>query len=71
MLGGAIDATERSPRETVFDEGGERLTETVVLAKRYPEARVIYTSGSSSVRRRDVNRGAAGQNTHGADGDRA
>ena len=34
--------------QTVFDEGGERVTEAVVLAKRYPQARVVYTSGSSS-----------------------
>ena len=49
VLGGAIDSGVSEARgQTVFDEGGERLTETVVLAKRYPEARVIYTSGSSS-----------------------
>ena len=49
MLGGAIDSeVSEARRETVFDEGGERLTEAVVLAKRYPQARVVYTSGSSS-----------------------
>jgi uncharacterized SAM-binding protein YcdF (DUF218 family) len=49
VLGGAIDSEVSEARgETVFDEGGERLTEAVVLAKRYPEARVVYTSGSSS-----------------------
>jgi uncharacterized SAM-binding protein YcdF (DUF218 family) len=49
VLGGAIDdGTSQARRETVFDEGGERLTEAVVLAKRFPQARVVYTSGSSS-----------------------
>ena len=49
MLGGAIDdGVSKARQETVFDEGGERLTEAVVLAKRYPQARVVYTSGSSS-----------------------
>jgi uncharacterized SAM-binding protein YcdF (DUF218 family) len=49
VLGGAIDdQTSAARQETVFDEGGERLTEAVILAKRYPQARVVYTSGSSS-----------------------
>jgi uncharacterized SAM-binding protein YcdF (DUF218 family) len=49
VLGGAInDGMSQARQETVFDEGGERLTEAVVLAKRYPQARVVYTSGSSS-----------------------
>ena len=49
MLGGAIDDQVSAARgETIFDEGGERLTEAVVLAKRYPQARVVYTGGSAS-----------------------
>jgi uncharacterized SAM-binding protein YcdF (DUF218 family) len=49
VLGGAINDPASAARgQTIFDEGGERLTEAVVLAKRYPEARVVYTSGSSS-----------------------
>jgi uncharacterized SAM-binding protein YcdF (DUF218 family) len=49
VLGGAInDGVSKARGETVFDEGGERLTEAVILAKRYPQARVVYTSGSSS-----------------------
>ena len=55
MLGGAINDPASAARgETIFDEGGERLTEAVVLAKRYPQARVVYTSGSDSSFRRDV-----------------
>jgi uncharacterized SAM-binding protein YcdF (DUF218 family) len=49
VLGGAInDPVSQARQETVFDEGGERVTEAVVLAKRYPQARIVYTSGSSS-----------------------
>jgi uncharacterized SAM-binding protein YcdF (DUF218 family) len=49
VLGGAInDRVSQARQETVFDEGGERLTEAVVLAKRYPQARVVYTGGSAS-----------------------
>jgi uncharacterized SAM-binding protein YcdF (DUF218 family) len=50
VLGGAIDDGVSAARgETVFDEGGERLTEAVILAKRYPQARVVYTGGSGSL----------------------
>jgi uncharacterized SAM-binding protein YcdF (DUF218 family) len=49
VLGGAInDPISQARQQTIFNEGGERLTEAVVLAKRYPQARVVYTSGSSS-----------------------
>jgi uncharacterized SAM-binding protein YcdF (DUF218 family) len=50
VLGGAIDdVTSTAHGQTVFNEGGERVTEAVILAKRYPQARVVYTSGSNSV----------------------
>ena len=50
VLGGAIDdGVSRARGQTVFDEDGERLTEAVVLAKRFPQARVVYTSGSNSM----------------------
>ncbi len=49
VLGGAInDQVSAARQETVFDEGGERVTEAVILAKRYPQARVVYTGGSAS-----------------------
>jgi uncharacterized SAM-binding protein YcdF (DUF218 family) len=49
VLGGAIDDTTSAARgQTVFDEGGERITEAVILAKRYPEARIVYTGGTAS-----------------------
>ena len=50
VLGGAIDDPVSEARgQTVFDEGGERVTEAVILAKRYPQARVVYTSGTNSM----------------------
>jgi uncharacterized SAM-binding protein YcdF (DUF218 family) len=49
VLGGAIDDFTSAARgQVVFDEGGERLTEAVILAKRYPEARIVYTGGTAS-----------------------
>lgn len=49
VLGGAIDDVTSAARgQTIFDEGGERITEAVILAKRYPKARVIYTGGTAS-----------------------
>jgi len=50
VLGGAInDSLSAARGETVFDEGGERITEAVILAKRFPDARIVYTSGTNSV----------------------
>ena len=50
MLGGGLDDVASAARgQTVFDEGGERLTEAVLLAKRYPQARIVYTGGSGSL----------------------
>ncbi len=50
VLGGAIDDMASAARgQTVFDERGERLTEAVILAKRYPQARIVYTGGSASL----------------------
>lgn len=49
VLGGAIDDVTSAARgQTIFDEGGERITEAVILAKRYPKARVVYTGGTAS-----------------------
>jgi uncharacterized SAM-binding protein YcdF (DUF218 family) len=50
VLGGGLDDEASATRgQTVFNEGGERLTEAVLLAKRYPGARIIYTGGSASL----------------------
>jgi len=50
VLGGAIDdATSAARGQTIFDEGGARITEAVILAKRYPQARIVYTGGTASL----------------------
>jgi uncharacterized SAM-binding protein YcdF (DUF218 family) len=50
VLGGAIDDAASAARgQTIFDEGGARITEAVILAKRYPQARVVYTGGTASL----------------------
>jgi uncharacterized SAM-binding protein YcdF (DUF218 family) len=50
VLGGSIDDEASDARgQTTFDEGGARLTEAVILAKRYPDAKVVYTGGSGSL----------------------
>lgn len=53
VLGGAIDDDISLARgQTTFDEGAERLTQAVVLARRFPSARIVYTGGSNSLRGR-------------------
>jgi len=50
VLGGAIDdLASRARGQLVCDEGCERITDAVILAKRYPEARVVYTGGTASL----------------------
>ncbi|HEX9167547.1 MAG TPA: YdcF family protein [Roseiarcus sp.] len=50
VLGGAVsDSLSAARGQTIFDEGGERITEAVILAKRFPAARVIYTGGTNSL----------------------
>jgi uncharacterized SAM-binding protein YcdF (DUF218 family) len=50
ILGGAIDDEISAARgQTTFDEGAARLTEAVILARRYPAARLLYTGGSASL----------------------
>jgi uncharacterized SAM-binding protein YcdF (DUF218 family) len=50
VLGGAIDDEASAARgQTVFDEGGARLTEAAILARRFPDARLVYTGGSAAL----------------------
>ena len=49
VLGGAINGPISQARgQTAFDQG-ERITEAVLLAKRFPKARVIFTGGTGSL----------------------
>lgn len=47
VLGGSVDDTVSPARGTAaINEAAERLTEAVALARRYPQARVVFSGGS-------------------------
>lgn len=49
ILGGSIKGDESATRgEASFDEG-ERVVDAAMLARRYPEARVVFTGGNGSL----------------------
>ena len=50
ILGGAIDEEASAARgQTILDEGASRLTEAAILARRFPDARLVYAGGSASL----------------------
>jgi uncharacterized SAM-binding protein YcdF (DUF218 family) len=50
ILGGAEDARSDPPRELAgLNEAAERVTEAVVLARRFPDARVVFAGGSAAM----------------------
>jgi uncharacterized SAM-binding protein YcdF (DUF218 family) len=50
VLGGALDGEASAARgQPVLNDSGERLTAAVTLARAHPEARLIFSGGSSSV----------------------
>jgi uncharacterized SAM-binding protein YcdF (DUF218 family) len=50
VLGGAVEPDLSAVRGVPSLNGAaERMTETVVLARRYPQARVVFTGGSATV----------------------
>ena len=54
VLGGVIDPYRSEIRQTPVIGGAvERITISANLAKKYPEARLIYTGGSGSLRHQD------------------
>ncbi|MBG0809814.1 YdcF family protein [Methylosinus sp. H3A] len=51
VLGGAFDENISMARGGVaFNDSAERLTATVELSRRYPQARILFSGGSSSLR---------------------
>ncbi|WP_246094134.1 MULTISPECIES: YdcF family protein [Mesorhizobium] len=50
LLGGAVDTHISSDRYTLaINEAGERLTATVDLSRRYPDARIFLSGGSGHI----------------------
>jgi uncharacterized SAM-binding protein YcdF (DUF218 family) len=50
ILGGAEDARANPPRELAgLNEAAERMTEAVALARRFPDARLVFTGGSAAL----------------------
>jgi uncharacterized SAM-binding protein YcdF (DUF218 family) len=55
VLGGAIDdRLGRARHQVILDEGAARLTESVALSRRFPQARLVYTGGSNSLTESDT-----------------
>lgn len=50
VLGGAVDGTISEARGAVeINSAAERMTEAVALARRFPEAKIVFTGGSGSM----------------------
>ncbi len=50
VLGGAIDVLVSAARpEAALNDAGERMMEAVALARRYPDAKVVFTGGSAEL----------------------
>jgi len=50
VLGGAISPDVSAARDTIaLDEAAERITVTAELARRYPNARIIFSGGSNAL----------------------
>ena len=50
VLGGAIvDELGQARHQISFGEGAGRLVEAAILARRYPDAKVVYTGGGNSL----------------------
>jgi uncharacterized SAM-binding protein YcdF (DUF218 family) len=50
LLGGAVDARLSKERgQVALNDAAERITETVALARRHPQARVLITGGDGSL----------------------
>ena len=59
VLGGGEDARVTHHRQTpTLNDAGERLTEAMSLARRFPAARIVFTGGATEI---------LGKATHGAD----
>ena len=56
ILGGSVDTHVSSARGVVaLNEAGERLMHMIALARRYPEAKIVFTGGGGGHRTGDMN----------------
>ncbi len=55
VLGGAVDTrVGRTRGVDELNEAADRMTEAMVLARRYPEARVLFTGGVAAILEEDI-----------------
>lgn len=55
VLGGAFDTRVARTRGIIeFNEAADRATEALILARRYPDARVIFSGGVAAVLEEDI-----------------
>lgn len=55
VLGGGVDETLSKARGTTeLSEAGTRMTEAVALARRFPDAKVVFTGGTAALRGADI-----------------
>ncbi len=55
VLGGGVDETLSKARGTIeLSEAGGRMTEAVALARRFPNARIVFTGGTAALRGSDI-----------------
>jgi uncharacterized SAM-binding protein YcdF (DUF218 family) len=60
VLGGAVDTVVASARDEVpLTEAAERLTATVALARRFPEAKIVFSGGDGALVYRGMTEAAA------------
>jgi len=56
ILGGSVDTHVSSARGNVaVNEAGERLVTMIALAKRYPDAKIVFTGGGGHLQSIDMN----------------
>jgi uncharacterized SAM-binding protein YcdF (DUF218 family) len=67
VLGGALESEVADRRgQVILNEAGERLTAMADLARRYPDARIVFTGGGSTILRDELSEAVALQRFAGS-----
>jgi hypothetical protein len=67
VLGGALESEVADRRgQVTLNEAGERLTAMADLARRYPDARIVFTGGGSTILRDELSEAVALQRFAGS-----